>query len=319
MKPTNQRSRTVEALKFLGIFACSLLIMSFVFISQSGISQQEDELMLAEIDSLQAQISIYESREKMLANTLYYADSTLGLMQKLGDLEDQIISLKRQGLEGDFGLISLEGEIQAEQRSIQGALIQLGRAQNENISNVPLRNIDLVRGYREQLVETYKLLLREKEFKRVAVLGKQQNQSDEDDLAEMQRLVEAQKEQLEKQQLENQYTGQIDKLSMEKAGCDTRLAATQNTLQVAKNNLANLQNTISNSKQIVATQAPSILTHSRDLISYTSNLDGIVSRIKGIGDRQDREQLEKLIKSYQQVAKALEANASQLNLLNAQL
>ncbi len=320
MESTNQRPRVVEVLKFMGIFLSSLLIMGFVFIGQKTVSEMEDELLLAQIDSLEVQVANYQNRENVLANTLFYADSSLKLLKKLSELEDRLISMKRQGLEGDFGLIGLEGEIQSELRGVQAALTQLSRTQYEKGENLPYRNVDLIKGYNEHLFETYNLLLREKQFKRAAVKGKSDNdESDSDDLEEMQRLVELQREQLEKQQIENQFSGQIDRLSLENENCSSKLESAQVNLEATKNTLLELRRTVNKGKEVVATQAPAILTHSRDLINYTNSLDGIVQRIKGIGDRQDKESLEKLIKSYKQLADELESNASQLSRLNAQL
>lgn len=308
MKATNQKDQTVEILKFSGILLVSMLLMGFAFFGGTSVlPRAEKDNLQARITELQDSLRTMENRDKRMAAVLYYADSLYKLLEAYNKLEQDLINLRTattstvNPLAEDQALQikAKMDEVIKDMRTVQDRL-----REDRYQEGIPYLPANLVSGTSNNFVKALDIIIAEKKFKRLTLLGNSSN------MASLEEENEKLQEELALERTKQQYESQISTLQGASQDCSGKLASCEASL-AAKNGL------LLQCKSTLSVLGPGMLTHSTNLTTHTTALNKVVNDMTI--NNKNKKEIQRLIGEYNKIADQLLQAGQQMNGLAAKL
>ncbi len=308
MKASNQKVRTAEFLKFLGILLGSILLTSTLLYSNLRFPQSENQRLQDEIDALEAELIASTNREIQMAALIKYIDSAYTMIQDLSRSEMELIQLQTQGLAGEFGKSEKLNAINFKVVDIKRLLQNFAQAERDTVGIIMTENLNSQ--VKNKVVNLYDAILREKELKRTAILGNDEQENAE--LVALNDMLEQKEQQIQNQQMQMQFENQQQQLS-------SNLQQVQDGLISCQSSLTAAQGKLIRAKSFLSQEYPNIQFISENILAKTNQLSGLIAQIRGYGDKGDKVKMEQLITEFNQIADQLQRLASNMSGMTPQL
>jgi len=308
MKASNQKVRTAEFLKFLGILLGSILLTSTLLYSNLRFPQSENQRLQEEIEVLEAELIASRNREIQMAALIKYIDSAYTMIQDLSRSEMELIQLQTQGLAGEFEKSEKLNAINFKVIDIKRLIQNFAQAERDTFGIILTENLN--NQVKNKVVNLYDVILREKELKRTAILGNDEQENAE--LAALNEMLEQKEQQIQNQQVQMQFENQQQQLSSNLQQAQSSLTSCQSSLTAAKGKLIR-------AKSFLSQEYPNVQFISEDILAKTNQLSGLIVQIRGYGDKGDKAKMEQLVAEYNQMADQLQRLASNMSGLTLQL
>jgi len=308
MKASNQKVRTAEFLKFLGILLGSILLTSTLLYSNLRFPQSENQRLQEEIEVLEAELIASRNREIQMAALIKYIDSAYTMIQDLSRSEMELIQLQTQGLAGEFEKSEKLNAINFKVIDIKRLIQNFAQAERDTFGIILTENLN--NQVKNKVVNLYDVILREKELKRTAILGNDEQENAE--LAALNEMLEQKEQQIQNQQVQMQFENQQQQLSSNLQQAQSSLTSCQSSLTAAKGKLIR-------AKSFLSQEYPNVQFISEDILAKTNQLSGLIVQIRGYGDKGDKAKMEQLVAEYNQMADQLQRLASNMSGLTPQL
>jgi len=308
MKASNQKVRTAEFLKFLGILLGSILLTSTLLYSNLRFPQSENQRLQEEIEVLEAELIASRNREIQMAALIKYIDSAYTMIQDLSRSEMELIQLQTQGLAGEFEKSEKLNAITFKVIDIKRLIQNFAQAERDTFGIILTENLN--NQVKNKVVNLYDVILREKELKRTAILGNDEQENAE--LAALNEMLEQKEQQIQNQQVQMQFENQQQQLSSNLQQAQSSLTSCQSSLTAAKGKLIR-------AKSFLSQEYPNVQFISEDILAKTNQLSGLIVQIRGYGDKGDKAKMEQLVAEYNQMADQLQRLASNMSGLTLQL
>ncbi len=319
MKASNQKERTSELLKFIGLMVSVFLLSSFILFSNQGIPKSENKKLTKENEELKAQIAQFQLRELELAALAYYADSTFRKLQELKSLETEVTQFKASNPDFEQSVslrTSLQTRLSSLLSQINGSINKLKEPSIDTSSSVPVSQLV------QRVKDSYAIILNnaktEKEVRLLTALGQLRAATDVEKLA-LQEELEAQQKLLAQQQAQVEAATIQQSLQGQVQQTQGQLSNVQGQLSTCQTSLSSLRTTMTTLRSQLALNNQALAIESQKTINANSQLSAIINRIRGIGDRKDREDLITLDKDFSSISQQLQEISKNLKAVEAGL